>query len=501
MSDTGETVKTRSAAAIRQDIAEYVLSHADEMSEVPGVKAFVEEHGRLTSEIAEGEGRLERLAKAKAEYEPLEQCVTSCRKTLKDAETELAKLHHPLGMTAFQVFLAGDLEDQPLFADRLAAHKRIQELQKERADLTPGSDAGMARKAQAKVQQMVVAGKIKMGETKVGGLEKGIGRKVIEDKLDESVRCDTTANLLDRIKIQRVGIDKFSEELKGAEIEQAETAKKLSATVGLADFGSSKELDAANNLCVKSVKQHNSDLDVAIRALADALREVDPSALPNELKSLRDSLANATRPQMKGVIRLANAAVSQMKDAINMAKIKPCKSCGKDVAKSAKNCPHCGQKLKMGLMMKAFLGSVGLIVILMIMRPSEEEQAAKAQKQIAEIESATASDLTSSELAGIFSMFSRFTDVQRENKEKEITGQIVEWSLPIYDVTKTGDGYKVQTKSTDWAVGTFLQVLPRNDDERSQIESLTEDDQIQIKGKITGTSMRNIKIDPAVLVQ
>ena len=49
-----------------------------------------------------------------------------------------------------------------------------------------------------------------------------------------------------------------------------------------------------------------------------------------------------------------------------MAKLKPCKTCGKDVAKSAKKCPHCGQKLKMGFFMKALIGIAALIVIAII---------------------------------------------------------------------------------------------------------------------------------------
>ena len=65
----------------------------------------------------------QRLLKEKTEYEPLENRVTACRKALKDAEAELAKSHRPLGTAAFKAFIAGDIEDHPVFADRLAAHK------------------------------------------------------------------------------------------------------------------------------------------------------------------------------------------------------------------------------------------------------------------------------------------------------------------------------------------------------------------------------------------
>jgi hypothetical protein len=46
-----------------------------------------------------------------------------------------------------------------------------------------------------------------------------------------------------------------------------------------------------------------------------------------------------------------------------MAKMKLCKACGKEVASSAKVCPGCGQKLKMGFGMKLLIGVGGLIVL------------------------------------------------------------------------------------------------------------------------------------------
>jgi hypothetical protein len=49
-----------------------------------------------------------------------------------------------------------------------------------------------------------------------------------------------------------------------------------------------------------------------------------------------------------------------------MAKMTACKTCSKEVAKSAKVCPHCGAKLKMGFFKKAFLGIVGFIVLIAI---------------------------------------------------------------------------------------------------------------------------------------
>jgi len=138
---------------------------------------------------------------------------------------------------------------------------------------------------------------------------------------------------------------------------------------------------------------------------------------------------------------------------------------------------------------------------MVMMKPSAEEQAAKAQEEIAEIEAAQADSLTVGELAQLFKMGSEHTDIQRENKEKEITGKIVHWTLPVYDVKKSGKGYRIQTKSTTSAAGTFVTLIPRDDAERAQIEGLKEDNRLTVKGRITGTTMRNIDINPAVLMR
>ncbi len=48
--------------------------------------------------------------------------------------------------------------------------------------------------------------------------------------------------------------------------------------------------------------------------------------------------------------------------------LKPCKSCGKEVAKSARKCPHCGQRLKPGPLMWTAAIIILLIGFSMIMK-------------------------------------------------------------------------------------------------------------------------------------
>lgn len=49
-----------------------------------------------------------------------------------------------------------------------------------------------------------------------------------------------------------------------------------------------------------------------------------------------------------------------------MANLINCKTCGKEVSSDAKACPHCGQKLKMGLFKKLLIGVSGLFLLLIL---------------------------------------------------------------------------------------------------------------------------------------
>lgn len=110
------------------------------------------------------------------------------------------------------------------------------------------------------------------------------------------------------------------------------------------------------------------------------------------------------------------------------------------------------------------------------------------------------------ELAEMFLLGSNNTDIQRENKLKEITGQVVQWQLPVFEVSRHGDGYKVQTSQSSEGllgqalVGTFIYLTPRDDKERQTIEALKTGSLITIKAIISGSSFRSLELTPAIIV-
>lgn len=184
------------------------------------------------------------------------------------------------------------------------------------------------------------------------------------------------------------------------------------------------------------------------------------------------------------------------------AKLKTCKSCNAEIAKSEKRCPKCGAKLKMGLLPKLLIALVGIVILGIALMPSKEEKQASLAAALKEIETAQPSDLSPrGELAAIFNLLSKHTDLQRENKEKEIAGKIVQWSLPVFEVRKLREAvYRIKTSAGANIVGTFITLNTRTDAEKTKIEALKTGDTVSIKERIDGISLRNVEIEDAILV-
>jgi hypothetical protein len=96
--------------------------------------------------------------------------------------------------------------------------------------------------------------------------------------------------------------------------------------------------------------------------------------------------------------------------------------------------------------------------------------AKKEEEKLKALLTATPSDLKpTGDLADIFNLNSDHTDLQRDNKENEIKGKIVDWTLTVYEVSKSGkDTYRIQTKSDvnigggGGEIATFVELKPHN---------------------------------------
>ena len=172
-----------------------------------------------------------------------------------------------------------------------------------------------------------------------------------------------------------------------------------------------------------------------------------------------------------------------------MSKLKNCKSCDHEVASSAKVCPNCGKKLKMGVLLKLLILGVVVAIIAAIASPSSEEVA--AANEAIKAQAPNTSLASDGELKDLFTMGSDNTDLQREEKEKAIKGEVV---------NKLEEGkFKIQTSGMGH-VATFCYIVADGDDDIAKLSALKTGDMVTVKGKIEGIFMRSIRLDPCFLV-
>lgn len=109
-------------------------------------------------------------------------------------------------------------------------------------------------------------------------------------------------------------------------------------------------------------------------------------------------------------------------------------------------------------------------------------------------------------LYDLYVLGSDYTDVQRTNMINELNGRVVQWKLPLYEVSREGQNkYRIQTSSGNLFganyVSTFATLYTQNQNEAKYVESLKTGDMITIKGTINGIAgIRSINIEPAILI-
>lgn len=108
-------------------------------------------------------------------------------------------------------------------------------------------------------------------------------------------------------------------------------------------------------------------------------------------------------------------------------------------------------------------------------------------------------------LSDIFMLGSDYTNLQRDNMERDIVGQIVQWNLPVYEISPPTDGvYRIATQSessTPKLLAATVYITARNDRDRELLHSLKTNDIVSFKGRVSAIRLRlDVEVDPAILV-
>ena len=161
-----------------------------------------------------------------------------------------------LGHAAFHASLAGKIEQHPVFAERLNLYRKLADLESEKLSLAPPLDAGVVQKAKAKAQQVVIFGKIKLTAMSEGSLETAIGKNLLHNNQEETVRCDQTSRILESIGKQRNCIAERRTEANEAQAALENKRAELCQSIGLAKIEGASTLDGELRNCQAAINQN-----------------------------------------------------------------------------------------------------------------------------------------------------------------------------------------------------------------------------------------------------
>ena len=142
----------------------------------------------------------------------------------------------------------------------------------------------------------------------------------------------------------------------------------------------------------------------------------------------------------------------------------------------------------------------------------QEQEQAQAQEPaftLAYLEAAKPVAVTPEQVAETFALGSKSTDLQRELLEKEVSGQVVEWNLQLYEVELEGDLYTVSTQAVPVEDGDTVNLIriianvrARTPEEHAFLRAVKTGDPIRLRGRVTAIALRTaVVLDPAVVVK
>jgi len=218
--------------------------------------------------------------------------VADRRKDVDKATKELEKLAEQLGTAAFAAREVGDLPDLSIFNERNAAQKEVDEYEGQISELKEAK--GFAAVVKAKAKQAQLLAKATAIKARFRGMEREIGRGLVEEGTEELVRCDATEVLITKIGSQKETLAALEKLLNDANADFMRTAADAADRFALDHVSHHKDLVAATKRMKEGIKQARRDqkaagakiierLDVAV-----SLGELDKESMVwAELKTLR----------------------------------------------------------------------------------------------------------------------------------------------------------------------------------------------------------------------
>ena len=264
---------------------------------------LIAEHDRLQSRQAELQALDAKLVEVLPGLEQAETQLAAAEKQLAAEKKKLAGFAGELGKAAFAGLRAGELPDNPLFADRKELQSRIETLQRQKAELVAGENAGMMEKAKLQAQQLKLTGQIKVEELKIGSADRALGTALLTSKEKPAIQCNQTEDVLEAIANQRKQVATARENVRQVEQtvgdHRAYAAKVLDrskveeAATLKAELKDVRKEEQQNQKVIHKARQSTIDEALKSHTLDENTRV---SEKLRELEALAESSA-ATTPQ------------------------------------------------------------------------------------------------------------------------------------------------------------------------------------------------------------
>ena len=255
---------------LRREIVQAVLGNDPDVTS-PLVAEIRGQRSQVQNQIAKRQDRVHQIIAAKAQYVPLEKADTEALKHLTAAESQFAGLTRPLGHAVFQAWLTGETANQAALADRIALHERIKGMQKEYQELATRDGATFVQKTKAKAQQLLIAGKIKVEELKIGSHETQVGKSLLESAAEQTTACLTTATILDQVCQQRATIANLRSAADAAKATLDAKKQELCGSLGFSSINGVGTFDAEIRACEGQLGQWQKELAALESGIPDRL--------------------------------------------------------------------------------------------------------------------------------------------------------------------------------------------------------------------------------------
>lgn len=130
------------------------------------------------------------------------------------------------------------------------------------------------------------------------------------------------------------------------------------------------------------------------------------------------------------------------------------------------------------------------------------------QRDQINLNEASASSISLSEVVELFVLGGNKTELQRETMRQKIIGSRVSWSFKVYEVAKDGEQYRVMSEmigsSHPNALGKLTVIAflnPRNSNDEKILLKLETGKQVKVRGVVDSINLRSLVVlSPAELV-